>query len=276
MFVFLNGAFVLKSDAKVSVFDLGFLRSLGAFEFARVYGGRIFCLDAHLDRFFASAKRLGIASPFGADELKDVAQKLIEKNGIVDGAVKFVLSGGEGDFSPMDKPTVAVFEADLREVCGPLKVKTSVYERILPECKTLNYMPAILAREEAIGLGFDEPLFLDRDGFVLEGARENFFAVIDGCVVTPQEGVLKGVTRQVVMDLVDVRKRKIHIEELKDCQGAFFTSTVREIAPICQIDEMTVAVHPLIEKLQLAFKDRVSQEEQSQMSQCRKCLSHPG
>lgn len=256
MYIYLNDCFVSKDDAKVSIYDLGFMRSFGIFEFTRVYDGRIFRLEDHLSRFFASASSLGLTIPFTPVEIKELCDQLVKKNAMVNTGLKLVLSGGIGDFGPAGMPTFAILPADLRPPQESLKVMTHVYERFLPHCKTLNYLPAILARQKMIAAGFDEPLFLDCNRNVLEGARENFFAVKGNKLITADEGVLGGVTRAVVLEMADVEMRTLPYDELKECDGAFFTSTVREIAPITQIDEMRFEVPRVILDLQCLFKDK--------------------
>ncbi len=257
MWVFLNDDFVLKEEAKVSIYDLGFMRSYGIFEFMRLYDAHIFCLSEHLERFFASAKTLQIKIPYSMDELKALCLQLVEKNEMKDTGLKIVLSGGVGDFAPVE-PTIAILPASLRAPTKPLKIATKTYERFMPHCKTLYYLPAILAREEVKRAGFDEPLFLDQSNCILEGARENFFAIKGEKIITPSNGVLHGVTRSAVLDMAEVEVRTFPYNELSECDGAFFTSTVREIAPIAQIDDIEFGVPDIILELQSQFKDRVS------------------
>ena len=261
MWVYLNDQFVSEDNAKVSICDLGFMRSFGIFEFARVYDGKVFRLSDHLSRFFASAESLGLNSPFTSLEIKELCLQLVEKNKMVNMGIKIVLSAGLGDFGPGAKPTFAILPASLRPPSQSLKVMTHIYERFLPSCKTLNYLPAILARQKMISLGFDEPLFLDCNRNVLEGARENFFAVKGEKLITAEEGVLSGVTRAVVLEMADVEMRTLPYDELKECDGAFFTSTVREIAPITQIDDLYFDVPQVICDLQRLFKDKACSME---------------
>lgn len=263
MWVYLNNQFVSKDDANVSIYDLGFMRSFGIFEFARVYDGQIFRLKDHLSRFFASADSLGIRVPFTPLEITQLCDELVKKNKMLNTGIKLVLSGGIGDFAPAGMPTFAILPASLRPPTQTLKVMTHIYERFLPSCKTLNYLPAILARQKMISAGFDEPLFLDCNRNVLEGARENFFAVKGNQLITADEGVLGGVTRAVVLEMVDVEVRTLPYDELKECDGAFFTSTVREIAPITQIDDMHFEVPQVILDLQSLFKDKTCQAVQT-------------
>ena len=247
MLTFLNDAFV--ENPKVSLMDLGLLRGFGAFEFGRVYDGHFFRLDDHLERFFLAASGLGLKVPYAKDEIKNLSFQLISKNGLSDCGVKFILTGGfsSNGFDRGVKPTFAILTCSISKCPASLKVKTAQYKRFFPLFKTLNYMPAILERNKAVREGFDEPLFLDEDGFILEGARENFFAIKKGVLITPAEDVLLGITRQVTLEIAKemmaVEERKIHYDELKDCEEAFFTSTVREIAPIRAIDDLHFCIN---------------------------------
>ena len=241
MICFVDGKF--ECDAKVPLLDLGVLRGLGVFEFARTYAGRFFHLDTHINRFFASANAIGLSVPFSHAEIERLCYELFEKNGLQDGNIKMILTGGESQngFDPEKKPLFALIASELNVCSKQLSVATATYERYLPECKTLNYLPAILERQKAQAKGFDEVLFLDHQGDILEGGRENFFAIKDGVLLTPKFGVLQGVTRQFVIDvakdLMEVKECRLPYGELKDCQEAFFTSTAREIAPIVMVDE---------------------------------------
>ncbi len=242
MVCFVGDEFV--SNAKVPLLDLGVLRGFGVFEFTRTYHGRFFHLDTHIKRFFQSAKAIGLSVPYSQDEIERLCYELFKKNGLKDGNVKMILTGGssQNGFDPGDRPLFALIASEPKAYCGPLTVATSIYERYLPECKTLNYLPAILERKKAQANGFDEVLFLDHHGFVLEGARENFFAIKNDVLITPKSGVLQGVTRafviEVAKDLMEVQERPLAYAELNECQEAFFTSTAREIAPIVKLDTL--------------------------------------
>ncbi|MCB1108444.1 MAG: aminotransferase class IV [Chlamydiia bacterium] len=263
MIYFVNDHFT--SEAKLSLLDLGVLRGFGVFEFARTYQGIFFHLDHHIKRFFNSARTIGLYSPYSASEIEKFCYELLEKNSLSECSVKMVLTGGISlnGFEPEGNSTFALIANTLPPPPKPLAIATAYYERYLPECKTLNYLPAILEQQKARANGFDEVLFLDHSGNILEGARENFFAIKHGTLVTPKLGVLPGVTRQFVIDvaqdIMNVEERCMAYAELPDCEEVFFTSTAKEIAPIARIDSMVFSSEQT-HSLHRLYKSKVLEE----------------
>ena len=259
---FINGSFVDVHDAKVSISDIGFLRAYGCFEVVRCYDGHLFHLDTHLLRLASSSALLGLQLPHSQNQLTELCQRLVLMNHLENAKLRIILTGGvsDSDFEIGSEPTCAIIPYKLNQVrCQPLKTATSVYERHLPESKTLNYLPALVERKKVRLRGFDEPLFTTPNGNVLEGARENFFAVKGRTLITPKTGILHGVTRKVVLDIAredfEIEERPLHVSELASCDGAFLTSTVKEIAPIVQIDALEFQIPESINLLTARFKD---------------------
>lgn len=259
---FINESFVDVLDARVHLSDIGFLRAYGCFEVVRCYDGCLFHLDSHLARLVLSSKILNLELPYSQDELEDLCHQVVSTNQLKNAKLRIIVTGGVScsDFDVGPKPTCVIIPYQVDQVtCPPLKVATAIYERHLPECKTLNYLPALIERDRVRKRGFDEPLFTTPSGNLLEGARENFFAIKGKSLITPSSGVLLGVTRKIVLEIArddfEVEERPIHVSELASCDGAFLTSTMKEIAPIIQIDALQFDVPTSIVELTARFRE---------------------
>jgi branched chain amino acid aminotransferase (EC 2.6.1.42) len=215
--IYLNGEFVPESRAVVSVFDQGLVYGDGVFEGIRVYNGRVFKCEEHVDRLFRSAKAVALDIRMERAAMIEVVTGTCRRNGLRDGYVKLQVTRGLGDLSllklPAPRPTVfciatslAIYPEELYE--NGMKIITSSYrrnkaDRIDPQIKSLNYLNNILAKIEASAAGAPEALMLNEEGLVAECTGDNVFLVVDGRLWTPpvHVGVLDGVTRRTVMEL---------------------------------------------------------------------------
>ena len=221
----------------ISVYDTGFLRGHAAFEYLRTYESVPFHLDDHITRLEQSCERLGIACP--TDLVRESVASGIELCGAKSIGIKIVVTAGESHdgFSYGGRPEVILLAEALTWKRSPdIALLTMPFERPLHECKTLFYAPAIVGMREAKRAGADDVLFVSREGMVLETGRANFFCVVGGRVVTPRNGVLGGVTRKIVSELLGAEERDVSVEEVMGCEGAFITSTTQEIVPVTHID----------------------------------------
>ena len=125
-----------------------------------------------------------------------------------------------------------------------IKLITTSLQRTAPEAKTTSYVSAIRALKEARRQQATDALFINEHGHVLEGTRSNFFIFRGDTLVTPREGILIGITRNVVLDLArgrfPIEERPIRLEELRQADEAFITSSSREIVPVVQVDELLI------------------------------------
>lgn len=261
MQVFLNGQFVEEKDAKISVFDHGLLYGDGVFEGIRVYDGRIFRLEQHLARLFASAKAILLTIPMSSEELAAACCEACRRNGIRDGYIRLVVTRGVGDLglNPFlcKKPTVFII-AD-RIALYPkhvyqkgLALITAATQRnhpnaVNPAIKSLNYLNNILARIEAVKAGTEEALMLNAEGFVAECTGDNLFVVRSNVIQTPppSAGALLGITRSVVIELakrlaVPVAEVNLTRYEVMTADECFLTGTAAEIVPVATLDGRTI------------------------------------
>ena len=255
--IWLNGEWVDRESATVSVYDHGLLYGDGVFEGTRVYDGRAFRLEEHLDRFYDSAHAVLIDIPIGKAEFAAITDEAIRRSGLRDAYLRHVVTRGVGDLGIDPRKCAAptlflivdeirifapeVYDRGLRVVTAGTPIPHR--ESLPPRVKSLNYLVHILARMEGIQAGADEVLMLDSAGFVAEGSVQNLFVVKGGVLRTPPAfaGILKGVTRGVVLDLArtagyDAREEPLNRYDVYTADEAFFTGTASEIIAIRELD----------------------------------------
>ncbi len=246
------GKIVLASKPAVLVSDIGFLRGYGVFDFMRTFNGKIFRYSDHYKRFVNSAKLLDLKVGLREKELEQIIYKLIKKNGLKDASIRLVLTGGPAIGGILFNPktsTLAILIENLYDLPTKLfetgaKLMTFDYQRLIPEAKSLNYIWAVRLQAEKKKRGATEILYLSR-GEILECSTSNFFLVKKGKLITTKEGILAGVTRQIVFELakklkIPVEERPIKITELKTADEAFITATNKNILPIVIIDKIKI------------------------------------
>ncbi|MGD2169582.1 MAG: aminotransferase class IV [Chlamydiota bacterium] len=245
---YINGEYLNKSQAKISVLDLGLTRGLGVFDFFRTYNGVPFHLSNHLKRFRKSAELLGIPCDIRREDLENIIQKLMKLNNQKEAAVKFILTGGEATHSLLMESTPTFICFILPLLIYPknyyeegVKLITLSHTPYLPECKSLNYLPALLSTQKARQENAFEALYVDRNNCILEACTANFFAIKQNTLITPTENILYGITREVILKIAknhfDIEERDIHYDELIEFDEVFIASSNKEILPVKQIDE---------------------------------------
>ena len=271
--MYINGQFIDGAEAKVSALDLSVLRGFGVMDYLRTYGGTPFRLRAHLERFVASAAMLGLEVPVGMDAMEEVVQELISRGGFEETSVKVVLTGGVStdQLMPEGEPTFFAVAYPFvpfprRHFEAGISVTTEVYQRPFPKAKSIHYLPAIIALRKAEKRGAVDVLFHDEKGWIRETGTANFFAIKKGKIITPKEGILEGITREVVMELCDVEEREIHIDEIGEFEGAFLASSNKEVMPVISIDNCVInnRVIPLtIRNLMQSFANHTKLSEKN-------------
>jgi branched-chain amino acid aminotransferase len=248
---YIDGQFVLDSDALIPATDLAVLRGYGVFDYFRTYGGRPFHLEAHLARLQRSAGLIGLEMPHSLEEIRPIVMETLRRNSHAESNVRVILTGGDSDDHLMPRgqsrliilvtPFVPPPETWYRD---GVKVITERTERYMPEAKTLNYTPAIVALQKAKIVGAIDAIYIDRAGRVLEGTTTNLFAFVDDVLVTPGDGILCGITREVVLelasDLYEIQIRDLSAEELLRADEVFITSSNKQICPVRQIDDTVI------------------------------------
>jgi branched-chain amino acid aminotransferase len=254
MIVCINGEFVAAADAKISVFDHGLLYGDGVFETIAAVGGRIFWLDEHIDRLRASCSTLRLAIPWGNKELSGLAAETFRRTHEQAGRIRITITRGIGgvpiDESPGCTPNLIIFSSKLEFFPGHcyesgIKLTLADYGRPYPAAKNLSFVPSVMAHLMAAENGYDEALFVDGRGNVLEGSTSNLFVVKHGRIKTPTEGILVGVTRNKVIDLADelglvVEEANVKLAELVEADEAFITGTTKRILPAVRIGDRKI------------------------------------
>lgn len=282
--VFVNGEFVDAENAKISVWDHGFLYGDGVFEGIRVYAGRVFRLDQHLDRLYESALSIRLRIPSPKDELRATVLETCRRNGIVDGYIRVVVSRGKGDLGLDPRkcavPSIVVIADKIKlypeeKYTKGLRVIISSVRRMPPEAldskiKSLNYLNNILAKIEANTSDADEAVMLNGNGFVTECTAENIFVYKHGVLRTPGRyvGILEGVTRGAVIELarrnnIPVEETMINPHDVFVADEVFLTGTGAEIIPVVTVSGRDVAngkPGPIFKKLLKQFRELTREE----------------
>jgi branched-chain amino acid aminotransferase len=277
-FASVNGTVTPAEEARVSVLDNGFTFGDSVYETLRTYGGRPFHLDRHLGRLRHSADRLRIALPVPDAELGARLDALLAAAANDESYIRIIVSRGQGDisyrFQRVVGPTVVMVVKPLepqparfyQEGCAVIlsSVRRNHRQALDPGIKSCNLINNILAMQEAQDKGALEPLMLNHDGDLAEGAGSNVFLVKDGGLLTPplDAGILPGVTRALVLEQarelgLRAREETLRAGDLLGADEVFITSTLKELMPVRAVDDTLVgggAPGPVTLKLLQAYR----------------------
>ena len=261
MLIYIDGEFLPKAEAKVSVFDHGLLYGDGVFEGIRSYNGRVFKLDEHLERLYDSAKSIMLQIPIPIETMKETVLETLRRNHLTEAYIRLIVTRGVGDLGldpdKCPKPSIIIiadkivlypqkFYEDGLEIVTA-SVRRNYAEAINPRIKSLNYLNNILAKIEGKQAGAEEVLMLNVEGYVVECSGDNIFWIKNEILVTPpvHMGILEGVTRNSVINLA--RDAGIHVEErvftrhdLYIADECFLTGTAAEVIPVVKIDRRAI------------------------------------
>ncbi len=278
MTVYLNGKFVEREAAVVSVYDHGLLYGDGIFEGIRIYSGKIFRLADHIRRFYDSAKSILLELPLTPEALAEALEEGVKRYGKAEGYIRLVATRGPGDLGlDPDKctaptlfyiiDTISLYpEKFYRE---GIPVVTASSRRLPPDgldprVKTLNYLNNIMAKVEAKQAGCIEAVMLNHRGEVAECTADNIFMVRDTILSTPAPhcGILQGITRQTVLELareegIAARETVLTRFDLYTADECFMTGSGAEIVPVVRIDGRTIGAGKpgaVTERLRGAFR----------------------
>jgi branched-chain amino acid aminotransferase len=272
---YVDGEWTPAGEARISVLDHGLLYGDGIFEGIRVYSGRPFLLDEHLDRLEASARALMLELPAERAAIAALCQEAAERAGLDDGYLRLVVTRGVGALG-VSPHTCA--RASLILIAAPLvlypperyrdgvrlvtsSLRRSAHDALPPQVKSLNYLTSVLASIEARRQGADEAILLNAQGLIAECTADNLFLVSRGRVLTPAvaSGALAGITRSLVVQLL----RELGVEAIEaaltpadawTADELFLTGTGAEIVPVCEVDGRPLpAARPVTERVRTAF-----------------------
>lgn len=274
--IYINGRFVDQDEAFISAMDHGFLYGDGVFEAFRVYNGKVFQFDEHMDRLYDSAKIINLEIPLDKEEFKKIVIGTVRKTEYRDCYIRPQVTRGVGllgaDPSTCKKSTVIVYVIPTPALKRERSIRTiiSSYRRppafvLPPESKMTQYINNILAKMEAKGKGVDDAILLDIRGFVSEGSSWNIFLVKNRAVITPSctSSILMGITRNVVIKILknlnlQAEERDVVLSELFTADEVFGTGTGTEISPVIEINGRKVGEGksgPLTNEIEMRLKD---------------------
>jgi len=255
--IYLNGEFVEKENAKISVYDHGFLYGDGIFEGIRVYNGNVFRLAEHIERLYESALSIMLNIPMTQDEMIATVVETVRKNQLRDAYIRLVISRGTGDLGLDPRnckaPNIVIiveqlqlfpaelYEKGMRIVTVPTRRNRP--DALNPKIKSLNYLNNVLVRLEATMAGVSEALMLNSEGYVAEGSGDNVFLVKKGILYTPPSyvGALQGITRQAIIDIAlrlgyVVKEEPFTRHDVYVADEVFLTGTAAEVISVVEVD----------------------------------------
>jgi len=259
--IFISGKLVDKEDAKVSVYDHGFLYGDGVFEGIRCYSGRVFRLEEHLIRLWESAHAIWLEIPMTREAMVKAVYDTLKANEITDGYIRLVVSRGAGTLGLDPRRTsnpqviiiadhISMYPEEFYQ--NGLKIITASTIRnhpgaLSPRIKSLNYLNNILAKIEGIQAGCIETLMLNTRGEVAECTGDNIFLVKNKVILTPpiDAGILDGVTRHAVIELAQgigltVREIPLLRHDVYVADECFLTGTAAEVIPVVDVDSRKI------------------------------------
>jgi branched-chain amino acid aminotransferase len=277
MIIYIDGKYLPREEARISVFDHGFLSGDGVFEGIRAYNGKVFRLQEHLDRMFDSARTIDLTVPVSKEEMGEIILETLRRNNLKDGYIRPIVSRGVGDLGldprKCPKASVIVIAVEWGAMYGDLydkglkaitvSVRRNPADALPPNVKSLNYLNNILAKIEANYKGGDEAIFFDTNGYIAEGSGDNIFIVKNGVIYTPPTlNNLRGVTRAVVLEIAASHgfalvEQNLGYYDMYSADEVFVTGTAAEVGPIVLIDGRAIGTGkpgPVTRQLMAAFK----------------------
>ncbi len=257
MKIYLNGKFVNKEEATVSVFDHGLLYGDGIFEGIRAYNGRVFKLVEHIDRLYYSAKAIALNIPISKEEMIKATAETCKINNLSDAYIRLVVTRGVGDLglnpNNCTVPQIIIIASSIKlypeqyytEGMSLITVPTTRnhHNAINPAIKSLNYLNNILAKIEAHNAGAEEAIMLNSQGYVAECTGDNIFIIKGNTLITPplSAGALYGITRGTVIDIakeigMDIQEPDLTRYDVYNADECFITGSAAELVPIVKVD----------------------------------------
>jgi D-alanine transaminase len=257
---YVNGRYVRHAEAAVHIEDRGYQFADGVYEVCEIWKGRIVDARRHLDRLERSLRELSIRMPMGRTALEMILREVVRRNLVHDGLVYIQVTRGvarrDHVFPSQDTPPALVVTArSARPEAAEKAAETGVGVISVPEnrwdrvdIKTVGLLPNVLAKQKAKEAGAKEAWFIDSDGYVTEGGSTNAWIVTkDNVLVTrpAEHGILKGITRQVVLDMVEKKgiafeERPFTLEEARDAKEAFITAASTLVMPVVSLDGQAI------------------------------------
>jgi branched-chain amino acid aminotransferase len=259
--IWMDGKFVDKADAKVSVYDHGLLYGDGVFEGMRVYNGKLFEAEWHFRRLYESAKAIRLTIPYLSEHLLAATELTFKTNNFHECYIRLLVTRGVGSLGlnpdTCETPSVIIiadkiglYPKEMYEKGMPIITASVIRNHpnaLSPRIKSLNYLNNIMAKIEAIDANCPEAVMLNHEGNVSECTADNIFIVKNGIVFTPTtyDGILEGVTRKVVIELckkhgISCIEKTLQKHDLYVADEFFLTGSGAEVIPVTKIDGRVV------------------------------------
>lgn len=250
---YIDGEFVEDDQAMVPAKDITVLRGYGVFDFLITYNRRPFQLEKHVTRLENSARDIGLTLNHSHSEICDIVMQTLEKNSHhKESNIRIVYTGGisPDGVTPQGNGILMVYVTPKYELpqwwyTDGAKIITVDMERFIPTSKSTNYLSAVFAQQKAHAQGAIEAVYKTKEDHVLEGTTTNIFCFKGNELITPPDGILPGVTRGAVLELLkdsyDISLRHIKAEELKEMDEIFITASNKEVVPVIQIDDLVIS-----------------------------------
>lgn len=238
-----NGRIFEDSSKIISPWDLGLTRGYGVFDFLRTYGKTPFELEAHFNRLVCSCREIDLELPYCKEVIFQAIYQLIETHQNENLGIKIYVTAGESadGFIANELPTVWIVAAPITPMNSSVLLKTIFITRQIPQIKSLNYLACSLWAKRVRKIGYDDIIYKNDGGFLLESSTSNLFFIKGDELITADKNILYGITRKVILDLAKdhftITKRAIHESELSCMDECFITSTSREICPVDLVDQ---------------------------------------
>lgn len=264
---FVGDKYVDKKNAFIHVNDIGLLRGYAVFDYLKTYFGKPFHLSDHIERLYNSAKYIGLTIPYSKKEIKTICYELLKKNNFAESNIRLVVTGGVGTDSKTKGKPVLIVTCEPRVVMNPeyytkgIKIKTVEGSREISLSKTCNYIRAIDYLDEYRKSGYSEVLYV-LGNKVLECTSSNIFLLKNNTIITPDTGVLMGITRKAIFEIcskfMNIELREVKLEELLKADEVFISSTERELMPVIMIDDFVISQGRVGEKTKYIHKEFIN------------------
>lgn len=250
-FCYLNNQILSFSEASIQLNDLGLLRGFGVFDYFKTLNGEPFYMEKHLIRFENSVNKIGLELPFATSHIAEIIDELLfmREDKSSDCAFRLVFTAGNSENGiSVGIPNFFILTEDLAKVPAEhfehgIKVLTYNYERQFADIKTTFYLPVLLQQKQMQANNASDLLYYHQDK-LSECTRSNFFMFKDDILITPNEAILEGITRGIVLEMAakefEIQVREVFLEELQTATEAFKTGTTSQITPITQIDDLKI------------------------------------
>ena len=279
MKIYIDGTLHEEAAAKISVFDHGLLYGDGVFEGIRFYNRRVFRLDEHMERLYASARSILLTIPLSPEEMIAAVQETCRANELDNGYIRLVVTRGTGPMglSPYKCPkgSVIIIAASIQLyseeayrtglTMATCATRRPMHDILSPQVKSLNYLNNVMAKVEAMQAGAEEGIMLNERGLVAECTGDNVFVVRKGAITTPpiSAGALDGITRSVVFEIaaelgIPMQAADLSRHDIYTADECFLTGTAAEVIAAVKYDQRLIGTGtpgPVTERVICRFRE---------------------